>query len=906
MQKIIHNLILIRIAIAIDAANMAVDLKEINPNFYIELLTKGKPSPFMNEIFADPKIPIFNARNPVVGNLPMDWNRQYEMNLRDNFTNEFEKNLRSYGKYGFYASGVPLQGASSFERLTSAPKNIFGHNYYMSQPFGKNVSYLQEPSYQYMDIKTPVADYVVNAGLMNVDPITNLAAFRGRGEMANQHNFLLGRTNTPSLILSGDEGFANTFGGNSIRQNIAGISTPGRGKNVLDINSQMAPLLTEKFSLTTPFEGTFMKFPRFESYRRKADGTMPRTSFIRDTDGYKFNVGQFDYKAFVENPNMPLLGGNLTREQFNLLDPFKKRQYFNEQGILFDPLENLYKKEGGDLPKAQSGKQKIGLKLVDNFFSGFDDIIKKKPFLPTKQFDKFLLRNFNKGEAMFIQNTLKNNPSLISNNEIDLSKLKEQSFSDLAITKHAFQPLLDNLDARMIDGTQGFRSKWTGLTRNTDGIDFGLFRYPELMPSQFGSLPGGFTEFKGTRITPTSYSVSMPNLIKKPYLDSHHDGLHIIDPLAMGWIRGFVDAENPGLFILKELQTDLAGDPMFDFFSNQNRSQLLKSKERVIKRNDKYQESLNEINNKINNLQQRKNEIFGLDEFADEYNALDNQIQELFLELKDSKNPYSFSENLANNTDVTLNSLIPISRIGYKPYYRFENETLNFLQDQGFNKIVIPNASSISNIQGWDINDLTKNQLGTLRYYDILQKNPQLINTGNTYGLDNYSGTIFDLQRKPYSPFKEYGGQTEGYALDDTPDDMKYKTGGQTFTIKKAQKGNAETTFEDEYELFENFIQEEETSWDYVKNKDSAVLKPDGKTYYKVYEDGKFYPYYHQNSNGTYESEATIGFGRKGADIFDTYKSGLSLEDAELLRKEDIDNALEKLKFLLMLWRKFI
>ena len=40
----------------------------------------------------------------------------------------------------------------------------------------------------------------------------------------------------------------------------------------------------------------------------------------------------------------------------------------------------------------------------------------------------------------------------------------------------------------MIDGTQGFRSKWMGLTRNTDGIDFGLFRYPELMPSQFGNI----------------------------------------------------------------------------------------------------------------------------------------------------------------------------------------------------------------------------------------------------------------------------------------------------------------------------------------------------------------------------------------------------------------------------------
>ena len=34
-----------------------------------------------------------------------------------------------------------------------------------------------------------------------------------------------------------------------------------------------------------------------------------------------------------------------------------------------------------------------------------------------------------------------------------------------------------------------------------------------------------------------------------------------------------------------------------------------------------------------------------------------------------------------------------------------------------------------------------------------------------------------------------------------------------------------------------NFIQQEEAGWDYVKNKDSAVLKEDGKTYYKQFEN---------------------------------------------------------------------
>ena len=50
--------------------------------------------------------------------------------------------------------------------------------------------------------------------------------------------------------------------------------------------------------------------------------------------------------------------------------------------------------------------------------------------------------------------------------------------------------------------------------------------------------------------------------------------------------------------------------------------------------------------------------------------------------------------------------------------------------------------------------------------------------------------------------------------------------------------------------MFENWLQEQEASWDYIKNTPSSVLKPDGKTYYKMYEDNKFYPYYFKNSDG--------------------------------------------------------
>ena len=137
------------------------------------------------------------------------------------------------------------------------------------------------PGYEYLQVGSPVADYVVNAGLMhNIDPITNLAKYRGRGEMDNQHNFLLGRTNNPSIIISGDQGFAGMRGGNDKRRLWSGIDTPERGKYVPKFNDNIAPLLTETFDLNTPFAGTFMKFPYMNTYERKVDGSMPGESLV--------------------------------------------------------------------------------------------------------------------------------------------------------------------------------------------------------------------------------------------------------------------------------------------------------------------------------------------------------------------------------------------------------------------------------------------------------------------------------------------------------------------------------------------------------------------------------------------------------------------------------------------------
>lgn len=149
----------------------------------------------------------------------------------------------------------------------------------------------------------------------------------------------------------------------------------------------------------------------------------------------------------------------------------------------------------------------------------------------------------------------------------------------------------------------------------------------------------------------------------------------------------------------------------------------------------------------------------------------------------------------------------------------------------------------------------------------------------------------------------KYGGQTEDYALNRVPDgvasDNSYVVGGQVYRKTAGSSYQEGGSTDNTRNRFETFVQEQESSWDYIKNKNSAILKPDGKTYYKIFEGDKFYPYYHENTDGTFEKTATIGFGRKGENVFDDYKKGINLETAEDWRSDDIDNSLRKTKLFI-------
>lgn len=254
-------------------ANQLADFSRRNPRtkFEINLGRDVTPSKRMQEIFNDPELnvhDVFSYESSGPMNPINKWGHQdrlfYDASAR-NPVGEFEKNLRSYGQQGFYAANVP-----------------------MGKPVKQALTYNKDGRvFDYVTETLPVSDFVVNKGLMNPDVIGNFSRYRGAGDMANQHNFLLGITNSPSVIISGNKGFAGLKGGNKIREKIGGLITPTGGKAVPSHNTQVVPLLKQEFNLSKPFEGTFIKSPSIlETYYNSRGQASPYTNFpgILDID----------------------------------------------------------------------------------------------------------------------------------------------------------------------------------------------------------------------------------------------------------------------------------------------------------------------------------------------------------------------------------------------------------------------------------------------------------------------------------------------------------------------------------------------------------------------------------------------------------------------------------------------
>lgn len=325
------------------------------PDSYFEvMLPKGKKSALMDEIFRD--IPnVHNARHPYTtedyeaaieaaggyGNY-----NPYSLKQRDNFTGEFEKNLRSYGGFGFFANNIPTMGASSYtpelrpiksnlRKRTNYSGNSYSKEYDLNDPFREGYTQYhldQTPGYSYMNQVSPTAHYMRTANPMgNIDPIVNAAKYRGRGDMDNQHNFLLSTANHPSMILSGDQGFANLSGGNEQRLNWANIERQRPGKNIDPRTAEIAPLLRETFNINSPIEGTFMKFPSSQQFNRLYNGQLPSGDLSPGGQWYAKRLNE-EYKQFT---NQLPTSSILYRPNFDFKKPFAQRPYLTKDGSQF-------------------------------------------------------------------------------------------------------------------------------------------------------------------------------------------------------------------------------------------------------------------------------------------------------------------------------------------------------------------------------------------------------------------------------------------------------------------------------------------------------------------------------------------------------------------------------------------
>ena len=334
--------------------NLALSLGEFasqNPNAYFELLTQGTPSSTLTDMFKNPNLNIFNAQNKYVNMETPISSNPYAGNIRDNYLGEFEKNLRSYGNSGLFASNVPLMGPTNINRINVGPTNTLEKNLFTNlniPPGYSPYSLTSTPGYSFNQTVSPTAHYMVTNSSMFPDPILNATRFRGSSDMANQHNFLMNMADNPSLILSGNKGYVGGSGGIEDRMFYGGLDRPLPGKNVPSANQNIAPHLTETFNLNQPFGGTFMKFPTTQTINRHFDGSIvgKDRGWLETLHNPHINFYGPDYKP---------THNTIFKKNFDITNPFGKRGFIDQSGNPIDPnifptFPSQIKEYGGQTP----------------------------------------------------------------------------------------------------------------------------------------------------------------------------------------------------------------------------------------------------------------------------------------------------------------------------------------------------------------------------------------------------------------------------------------------------------------------------------------------------------------------------------------------------------------------------
>ena len=175
-------------------------------------------------------------------------------------------------------------------------------------------------------------------------------------------------------------------------------------------------------------------------------------------------------------------------------------------------------------------------------------------------------------------------------------------------------------------------------------------------------------------------------------------------------------------------------------------------------------------------------------------------------------------------------------------------------------------------------------------YFDNYWKGKKNEEDGIAYldNIDLYKGYLINKNNnKTFDPLRARNKT----AMDNELQNRNIENDINHFRINRMQDGGPIT----EREKYIKFALDTESGHDYIRAKNSAVKKLgpdgkwDGKSYYKIYEDGKYYPYYVND-----EKRATIGHGHHPSDrdIFEEYKGGITEDKALELLGEDIDEKL--------------
>ena len=766
--------------------------------------------------------------------------------LRNSYFGEYEKNLRSYGLQGIHAGNIPLTG-QKLSYVKEYPKEIqLRKNSYQNLNKNQKGKYwnTNSPTTNILDLKInpahsiitnqwPVANYTINQGSIgNPDPILNLSRFRE----------------------------SQKYGIKNQHNHLIGSSS-FNPTTIFDLNQGKGFV-----SLPDKIRNRFIDYP--EAGKNKIlDHNRKVASLLSENFDVNSGVkGTYIKDIRTQEESFPVDGIEsypLTRsvyqQKFNMMEPFKIRPI-----TLSNPDRIYPKKGGGELQKAQNGLFKLPKLKFKKIIDKFKPVVTPIQTVNYKKFDNIGFRG--EGTKYGINHHIKGDVNMIQPSKVDIA-LGGTYWPYNYTAKIKSPNKYDALNLNKYKDKEGDFYSFDNINFNNN-ITAGkaLKVFEEVIPkySRIKQKTGGFLRSWDAGTLSEDSFVMVLNRLKNP--------------------NKYVDATSPNDKML--LLNRYANKSVLDG------SGIISEQERMGLRSNYFSQKeadivLNEYNTNLNKLYKDGLLIEPLNLTYDPKKGkiyIPNiALQKIFKdggELSKTKFKYG-GQTPWLSLDTKTNGT-------YEEGGEFEQFNTNYQESQNYQRIKDSRKGVRENPDGSHSTHLMADNNKDEAWPTLFQdENGNWIEPLNAYQMAKERGEIYQFDSKQeLIDFAREGDWKNTYQKGNGE---KYsKTSGRSY-----QNGGS---FDSEMEKLLNFIQQEEAGWDYVKNKPSAVLKEDGKTYYKQFENNKFYPYYLENSDGTFEENATVGFGTHGSDVFETYKEGMDLNTANSNMKNDITNALNKTK----------